>query len=273
MEVTDGLECGIARGETAFAFGVFGGGAEVVEIFFDDVFDAEKDVAESSFAHQGREAVTVVCDGGGHGLNVKIDVIETSADDRLADFFETRDVEHDVVVHDEDGSRAVALGIADIFDDSFDRKNMKISAAHFNDRTEAAIKRATARGFDHVDGPANHGVALQHPCRAIRQADLVLFEALSRGGRIVNELLPSAEGEAGNGFEIATVFKGAQQLSKGRLTFSANHKVDERPIVIGIFIRRETGVVSAKHDSDAWSQASEDFDDLDRRVTLKGHHR
>src|SRR5690242_6261936 len=181
-------------------------------------------------------------------------MIETRTDDRFAHLLKAHDVEHDVVVHEENGPCTVPLSVADIFDDAVHCKNVKISTAHFDDRTKAAIERAAARGFDHIDRPSEHGVSVQNASGTVRQFDLVFFEALDRRGRVVNELFSPPEGQAGNSSEITIAFEDAQQLSKGRFTFPTNYEIDERSFLIGICVCGETRVVSTQDDAGGWSQ-------------------
>ena len=62
---------------------------------------------------------------------------------------------------------------------------MEVAAAHFDDRAEAAIEGAAARGLHHVDLPPHHGVAVQHAGAALGQADFVAFQAVHRTRRIL----------------------------------------------------------------------------------------
>ena len=64
-------------------------------------------------------------------------------------------------------SGAAIAGIADVGDDAIDREAMKVAPAHLDDRAEAAVERAAARGLDDIDRTSHHGVAGEHaPARA-----------------------------------------------------------------------------------------------------------
>ena len=91
-----------------------------------------------------------------------------------------RMLRRDVVVDDEDGARAVVAGVANVGQHAVERVGVEVAAAHLDDRAEAAIEGAAARGLDHVDLPAQHGVAAEHAGVALGQADLVAFEAVHR---------------------------------------------------------------------------------------------
>src|SRR6187397_2921609 len=61
--------------------------------------------------------------------------------------------------------------ILDVCNHAIDRKAMKVAPAHLDDRAEAAVERAAARGLDDVDGAAHHRVAVEDPRRSIRLAN------------------------------------------------------------------------------------------------------
>src|SRR5215831_17655386 len=117
---------------------------------------------------------------GGHGLNVIFQVIEARIDDGFAKGFKTRHVERYVVIDEKDSPRAMLTGVANVCDHAFDRKGMKIPAAHFDDRTKAAIKGASARGLHDIDLATYHGITAENPCLAIRQPETFAFQPLHR---------------------------------------------------------------------------------------------
>src|SRR5262249_52460431 len=64
-----------------------------------------------------------------------------------------------------------------ICDDAIKSVSVKIAPAHFNDRTETAIKCAAARGLYHICLPAKHRIAFQHSRIAIWRAYLAAVES------------------------------------------------------------------------------------------------
>ena len=116
-------------------------------------------------------------DGSRHGLDDVLQIVEAVRDDRAAQDLEARDVNRDVVVHEEDGPGAAIARVGDVRDHAIDGKAVEIPPAHLDDRAEAAVERAPARGFDDVDGSAHHGVAGEHPAAAIRQTDVTVDPA------------------------------------------------------------------------------------------------
>src|SRR5262245_19285080 len=111
----------------------------------------------------------------------------------MAQSFEAAHVKRDVVVDDEDRSRAVISGIADICDDPIKRISMEVPASHLDDRAEAAIVGASARGFDHIHLPPENRVAFEHPSIAIGQIYLTAFETIHWSLRIVIEAVTAAK--------------------------------------------------------------------------------
>ena len=101
----------------------------------------------------------MVGDRGSHRLHDVVDRVQTRFDDRFAQGFESRDVQRDVVVDNEDRLRAMVARIANIGDHAIERVGMEISASHFNDRTEAAIESAAAGRLHDVHLTPDHCVA------------------------------------------------------------------------------------------------------------------
>src|SRR5262245_25803627 len=110
----------------------------------------------------------MICYRRGHCLNCVINVVQASIDDRLAKRFEPTHVQHDVIIHDENRTRAVISSIANVGDHSIKRVGEKITATHLDDRTEAAIEGAAPRRFDYISLAAEHAVPLQYSRIAIR---------------------------------------------------------------------------------------------------------
>src|SRR6185503_8912879 len=106
--------------------------------------------------------------------------------------FESRDVDRDVVVDDEDRASAACPCVADVVNHALDRQAMEVAAAHLDDRAEAAVERAAARGLDDVDGPAHVGVAGQDSSLAARWLDLAALERRDRSRQIALYAVRSA---------------------------------------------------------------------------------
>ena len=150
------------------------------EIVLQNVFDPEKDVAESRLAHQRRQRLAMHRDGRGHRLHGVDDVVQAGIDDGLAERLEALDVEADVVVDDENGAGAVVAGVANVGQHAVEGVSMKVAAAHLDDGAEAAIEGAAARRLDHVDRPSHHGVVVQYARVALGQANLIALQAVHR---------------------------------------------------------------------------------------------
>ena len=124
------------------------------KIRFDNVFDAQKHVTETGLAHQRRKRLAVICDRRGHRLDRVIDRVQAGLDDRVAQPLEAFDVQREVVVDDEDAAGSVVACVADVGEHAVERKLIEVSPAHLDDRAEAAVERAAARGFDGIGLPA-----------------------------------------------------------------------------------------------------------------------
>src|SRR4249920_1122862 len=96
------------------ALRVLRSGAQELEIAFQDVFDPQKNVAESRPAHQGCECFAVVGDSGRHRLDKVVQLVQPGLDDGMAKRFETMYVERNVVVDQKDGASAVVPGVSDV---------------------------------------------------------------------------------------------------------------------------------------------------------------
>src|SRR5207248_2289694 len=148
-------------------------------------------------------------------------------------------VERDVVVDDEDRPRAVLVSVAYVGDHAVKRVGVKIPPAHFDDRTEAAIVGAPARGLDHVYRPAKYGVALQHPGVAIGQLYLATFESVYRTVLSVIETVAASIREPRDMIEAALFFNRAQDFAEGDLAFASHDEVNYARRVVSVGFRRE----------------------------------
>jgi len=111
-----------------------------------------------------------------HPLDHVVDIGETRVNDRPTERLEPRHVERDVVVDDEDGTGTATARVLNVGDHVPERKPVKVSPTHLDDRAEAAVERAPARCLDDVHAPAEHRVAGQHPGRAVRRSDRSLLD-------------------------------------------------------------------------------------------------
>src|SRR5689334_14109470 len=123
---------------STFPLGVFRGGAQELEIAFQYVFDPQKNVTESRFAHQRSKSFAMGGNGRGHGLDKVVQLVQPSIDNGMAQRLETMYVERNVVVYQENGTGAVVSRVSDISQDAFESVGMKVASAHFDDRAEAA---------------------------------------------------------------------------------------------------------------------------------------
>ncbi len=159
------------------------------QIAFENIFDAEKNVAEAGAAHQRGESLAVIRDGRGHGLHEIVDLVQSGGDDGLAQRLEPLDVQSDVVVDQKNGARAVIAGVANVGQHAVERVSMEVAAAHLDDRTEAAIEGAAARGLDYIHLPAEQRVSLEHARIAVRRADFLVFKPVRRPRGIMHPAL------------------------------------------------------------------------------------
>src|SRR5271154_2801779 len=138
-DVIDSSQGSVAGVLAVRALGVLGGGFQEFQIAFENVFDAEKDVAESGAPHERGESFAMVSDGGSHGLHKVINLVEAGGNDGLAQGLEAVDVQCNVVVDQKNGSGAVVAGVANVGQHAVERVSMKITAAHLDDGAETAI--------------------------------------------------------------------------------------------------------------------------------------
>src|ERR1700730_14053539 len=104
----------------------------------------------------------------------------------MAQLLEAAHVEGNVVVDQEDGACSVIAGIADVTQYALKRIRMEVSPPNFNNGTETAIVGAATRGFDHIHLATQQSVALEHPSRTIRQADLVTLQSMHRPSGVMD---------------------------------------------------------------------------------------
>ena len=165
-------------------------------------------------------------------------------------------------------------GVGDVVDDALDREAVEVAAAHLDDRAEAAVERAAARGLDDVDRAAHHRVAGEHAGGAVRQPDRVRPRArhVARCG-LRRKPSPVAEPEAGDRRSSGRpALERAEQLAERQVAFAADDHVDaERRIRPRV--RREARIVAADDDPDVGRERANERDDPARRAPLERHHR
>ena len=172
----------------------------------------------------------------------------------LAQRFEAPDVERDVVVDEEDRPRAVAARVGDVGQHAVDAVGVEVAAAHLDDRAEAAVVGAAARGLDDVHLAAEQRVAAEHARGAVRQPQRLGREPRDRPVGVVHEAV-RASGTTGRRSPSSGAFRfeRAQQLAERLLAFAAD---DELDVVAGLVrTRREARVVAADDDARCRTQA------------------
>ena len=229
---------------SAPAPGVFRSRLQEIEIAFEDVLDPEKDVAESGALHQRRKRRPVLRKRRSHRLHDILDVVEPAIDDGLAEQLEAAYVERDVVVDEEDGPCAAASRIDDVGNHPLDRVDVKVAAAHLDDRAEAAVVRAAPRCFDDIDLAPQQRVAVEDARGAVGQPKRVRLET---GDRPLRPMDPSARRSRRQTPRLrakrSAGFQRTQQVAEGLLAFSAHQKID---VFAGLIGRRsEARIVSA----------------------------
>src|SRR6185503_21321206 len=96
-------------------------------------------------------------------------------------------IDRDVVVDEEDDTRAAVPRIADVVDDPRNRKPMEIAAAHLDDRAEAAVVGAAPRGLDDIDRAPEQRVSREDASRAVRRLDRAFLDGRDRSRRVALE--------------------------------------------------------------------------------------
>src|SRR5690242_729651 len=84
MDVVDRLQRGIPNFLAAISQNILRVSAQELEIIFENVFNSEKYVFESSLPHQGSEGLSVIGNRRRHALNEVLDIVQSRIDDCLA---------------------------------------------------------------------------------------------------------------------------------------------------------------------------------------------
>src|SRR5262249_34999606 len=123
-------------------------------------------------------------------------------------------VQRDVVVHQEDRPRPVIARVADVGQDAVESEGVKVPPAHLDDRAEAAIERATARGLDDIDLLAEELVAPENAGIALRGPDLSVRGAVDCAVRVVVEGIARSVREPRDGVEAVAPFERSYELAE-----------------------------------------------------------
>ena len=122
-----------------------------------------------------------------HPLHDVAQVVQVRLDDRFAEGLEAAHVERDVVVDQEDDLRAVIARVGDVGDHASHLAGVEVPAAHLDDRAEAAVERAPARGLDHVHRIAEERVPLQHARGPSRDGERLVEPMRGRACVVVDD--------------------------------------------------------------------------------------
>src|SRR5262249_59227646 len=94
------------------------------------------------------------------------------------------------------GTRSVGSRVTNVGENSLEVVGVKVSTAHLDDRTEAAVERTAPRRLDDIDLSANHGVAREDTGASVGRANFVGAQSRDWPVRIVHERPAAAIGEA-----------------------------------------------------------------------------
>src|SRR4030095_1627015 len=116
----------------------------------------------------------------------------------------------------------------DVGEHALDGIWMEVTPAHLDDRTEAAIERAPARGFHHVDAPAQQRVVGEDPRVTVWQPQRVRGQREPRAVAVVGESVARPVREPVDRLEAAAALERAQQLAPRMLALAADGEIDCR---------------------------------------------
>src|SRR5262245_40155609 len=154
----------------------------------------------------------------------------------------------------------------------FERISENVAAAPFDNRTKAAVQRASAGRLDHIDLPAEQRISLEPPRRSVRQPDLAALQAANAPVGVVIEPVSASVRETGNMIESPLLLDRPQQSAECQLAFAANYEIDSG-IRLDVGVGRKTRIVPADDEADARLQRANYLDQLESRLALKRHHR
>src|SRR5262245_11366922 len=149
---------------------------------------------------------------------------------------------------------------------------MEVPAAHLDNRAEAAVEGAAARGFNDIHLSPEYRVAAQHTCRAPWKRHRAVLDWRDGARTALPETVAIAEPEAINPIERCAGVERAYQLPKRQLSFAANDCIDaDRRI--GPRLGREAGVVTAHDNKGGRPQCTDQRDQPPSSRSLKCHYR
>src|SRR5437763_15146228 len=144
----------------------------------------------------------------------------------LAQLFETRHVDRDVVVDEEDAADAASVERAQVLDHTPDREAAERPPVHPPDRAERAGQRAAAAGLGDVEGADEVEGAVPGACLATRQRHRVELEEGAVG--IVVVARPAPPREPGNRCEVERPPREAiDELAERELALTADDDAEE----------------------------------------------
>ena len=218
------------------------------KVVVEDVFNAEKDIPEPGALHERRQRRSVRGDRGGHSLDDVVDVVEASLHDRFTERPEPLDVERDVVVDEKDRLRTPAPRIGDVADDALNREAVEVTAAHRDDRAEAAVEGTAARRLHDIHLAAKHGVAGQHARPAPRRRNRAVLDRCDRAGTGLPVPVSMPVHETVDVREWCARLERPYEVTERRLSFTSHDRIHANRRVRPR-LRRETRVVAA-HDEE-----------------------
>ena len=161
-------------------------------------------------------------------------------------------------------------GVANVGQHAIERVSMKVAPAHLDDRAEAAVEGASARGFHHIHPAPQHGIAAEDTGVALGQTDFIALERMHGARRVLMPAIRGVIRQPLNRSKALAAFERAQQLAEGNLAFAADNVIDAAS-GFHIGFGREAGIVAAHDDVNAGPQRAHQLNDAQRRLALEGH--
>jgi hypothetical protein len=140
-------------------------------------------------------------------------------------------------------------------------------------RAEAAVECAAARGLDHVNLAAEERIAAEHPHVAPRRPDLAVLETAHTPRGVVAESVGASVGQARYVVVSALCLERAQQLTERDLALAPHDEVDSAVRVLGVGLGSEARIIAADDDVPAGAPRADQIDDPFGRLALEGHYR
>ena len=166
-----------------------------------------------------------------------------------------------------------AFASRDIGEHALEREGVEVPAAHLDDRAEAAVERAAARGLDDIHLAAEHRVAAEHARGAVRQGDLLSRQPAHRPVRVVDG--PPTRSRHDRPAMRSSGARRSRARSSSRnvgLAFPAHDRVDAG-VRVGVSVGGQARVVAADDDGDVGPPALDVRDQPERGPPLERHDR